>query len=218
MARAASELDGQAAMRERGAAHFVTHAGVQHHSGVDAFECTRVDQASFAGTAAFLGGRADHEDGAFDLRDAERGAQSEANSDTGDRDQVVAAGVTDRRKCVVLAERCDDRSAITSQGPEGRVQAVRRPPHLEAGVLEVVRQCAVGVCLFVTKLGMGVDVERERAQLLGRGVDGVQRGLLGGGEGQGWCPSYSVGSTGRRTGRKRFARLSSWPSGSRTWK
>jgi len=152
---------------------------VDHHGGVDVPEEARLDQAPLA-AAALLGGRADHQDapgGQAVARGQERGARAGARR----RDDVVAARVTDPRQRVVLAQ---DRQGGPGAGlearPEGGGHATHGRLHVEALRAEEPAEAVGGVGLLEGQLGMRVDVERQRGELVAQPVHRVRDALLEG--------------------------------------
>jgi hypothetical protein len=180
---------------------------VHHHGGVDRVEGAAADHELLAATA-LLGRRPQDGEGAAQrLGD---GGRRQPGTESGRGDDVVAAGVADPGKGVVLAAHGDGGTVGTDAGVEGGGHVVRAPFDGEAFVVQHPGEQLVGMVLLEAQLRALVDAMRHVEQGRGEPFDLPADPLLGLGhvhgrhrsDGGGWHPGRRRGFRPRRRGRR----------------
>ncbi len=131
--------------------------------GHGALEDPGVDEIDLA-AAALLGRGADELDP--DPEPVRLAGGHQERADIGHRDQVVTAGVTDVGKRVVFREERDRWAFRPDMGAEGGRDAAQVPLDAEAVPLEKAANAIDGATLLVGGLGIGVDLARQRQEVL----------------------------------------------------
>ena len=176
MRRLAEELHVEQAMRERQARCPVSRAGMRHDGGINALERPAFDQPHLAAATALLRRAAEHDHGA--LAPVERLLQRDAHAHAERGDQVVPAGVSERRQRVVLAEHRDRGRSRASDSLECRLNPVGGTDDLEPLVLQDAGKQRMGLTLLVPQLGVRVNLAADAPQFVRTRVDGIQGALL----------------------------------------
>ena len=140
----------------------VVRRRVEHERRIDAFECASLAHEDFA-AAAFFGGAAEQHDRALAL--AEGSPERECRCDSGDRDEIVPAGVANARQGVVLREEREGRSAASAGRFERGREFVGAAFDLETLGFEIVAEEIVCAVFLEVQFGVRMDFKTQFAQL-----------------------------------------------------